>query len=426
MHAEYTGWIPNVSGCLSFSHIGGLTVRNRIISEDVFPPTKFLEDAPYLSLLQRRNLSDRPAIGLAHANPEKGRLTFLLIAELRGDQQSTPTSMAGVIVFAPTKLGRPLEDLHEQLKSEQLHSLQDVADGPLKGLSNQLGEAFCAIHFDLFVDGVVALRPISRLLPDDDMGPIIAFEAYSFLKDVLHKHRFHSGTDDATLELTPCGIKDPLWAERVVRNLHRSVIASFRTARPASQVDGLGKLSYLESFLGVIDKRRLTVSRGYALTPLRSALEAHQARAALERDEKNLAWSYILSMAAIVVPVIFVTLQLLQIPCIRGLTWTDQCAYKLDVSPNIIDLANVVLTHLEWVLLGTTLVTGIVLLALNRRRLFAYNSEKLSLATWTNDLRDLFFRIAISSTRSALVLLFVLAAVIIALYAGMVWWLLEM
>jgi hypothetical protein len=420
----YTGWVPNVSGFLSFSHIGGMPVRNRTFGEDVFPPTKFLEDAPRLSLLQERNLSDRPAIGWLNKNSRRGRLTFLMLAELQ-DSARDIRKLSGVILFAPSGLDAPLRRLHAGVKDSSVDSLAESTTDALKQLSVGQAAAFCAVRFELESDGVVQLQSIANAGPNDEGGPLCAFEAYSFLKDVLHKHRFHSGADDAMLELTQCGPGDQLWVERVLRNLHRSVISSFRNTNPSAQVEGLGKLAYLESFIRVLERRDIKPRPEYSVTSLRSALEAHQTRGLQERDEKSLLWSYMLSMAAIVVPVIFVTLQLLQMPCIEGLSNSDLCKQSFTISPVMMALAASVLRNLDWLLLATILVAAGVVLTINRKRLFAYNSDKLSLASWTNDLRDMIFRFAISSRLFALLILALSAGGLLWGYSKLAWLLLE-
>lgn len=422
----YTGWVPNVSGYLSFSHIGGLPVRNRTFSENIYPATRFLEDAKFISLIQERNLSDRPNIGYINANPANGRFTFLLQAEPIFEQSNR--YLSGIIFCVPKSLDAQLHELHEEVIDNHLTSPTRISGLTAHALTlySKNGAAFFAVNFKLEDNGIVVIGSIANAEPNSGDGQLRAFEAYSFLKDVLHGHRFHSPTDDALLELTPDDSSKPdLWADRVAKNLHRSVISSFRSTLASAQVQGLGKLSYLNSFLSVLEGRKIPYGRMSSLDSLRTALEANQARAALEKDEKNLFVTYMTSMAAIALPILFICLQLLQMPCIEGITFSEGCKTKFTVPAIMLTTASMTLAYLPWIALAACLLPAIVILIALRKKLHAYNSGKLALPSWTTDLRDVVLRLAVSSTRLALFVTVAVGAAIAACAGWLIYWLLH-
>ena len=421
----YVGWIPNASGYLSFSHIGGMPVRNRTFGENVYPPTKFLTDAPYISLLQERNLSDKPTIGKLTVTAANGHLLFLLQAELvpNFDQRK----LIGLVFCVPDEFGHELKLLHLAARQGAAPSALSAQTAiVIADLIQKLGNAFFAVKFELHDDGVVEMDSAVNAGPSDAGGPLRAFEAYSFLKDVLHHHRFHRPSDDALLELSQCQLSDTnQWASGVRRNLHRSVISSFRSGSASAQADGLGKLAYLESFDAVLKRRNINTAPAISTESLRSAIEAYQTKGQLEKEERSLAWAYLLSLSAIAIPILFICLQLLQIPCIDGLNYSEVCGkLKYSVPPDIIIFTGFVLRNLDWMMLCTILVAAIVVLALSWRKLYAYNADKLNLATWTTDLRDLVFRIAISHRRKSLAFLVSVIFVVLALSAEIIYYLL--
>lgn len=407
-----------MSGYLSFSHIGGMPVRNRTFAEDIHPPTKFLEDEKYISLLQVRNLSDRPTVGPINSNPANGRFRFLLQAEL---VNSVPCrQLAGIVVCAPAALSEPISKLHEAARLNTPSTSSSLAAAAIVNLQHQLGTSFFAVSFTLADDGVIELDSMANASPTDAGGPLRAFEAYSFIKDVLHRHRFHSPTDDALLELTANSANINLWADRAARNLHRSVISSFRSTSPSAQVDGLGKLSYLESFMKVLERRKITLDLLVSTGSLRSAIEANQSRGILEREEKSLLLAYMMSLAAIALPILFVCLQLLQMPCIERLTYSDSCEIKFQVPDIMLDVAMITLAWLHWVIIVASLLAATLVLILGKKRLHAYISGKLALATWTTDLRDLIFRLAVSSRLLAIGILLAFSVAIVWLTWGVI------
>jgi hypothetical protein len=128
----YIGWIPCAAGFLSFSHIGGNKVRNRIISEDVFPQDKFLRDPPFVVLRQRRNLSDQASLGWVNSDPKRGRHIFYLIVRLH-EETGARRYVDGVMFSTPVSesniCGDIYENLCQQISFDNARKLIDEAVG---------------------------------------------------------------------------------------------------------------------------------------------------------------------------------------------------------------------------------------------------------------------------------------------------------
>lgn len=399
----YHGWIPNVSGYLSFTHIGGMKIRHRVISEKVYPPTKFLNGNPSISILQERNLSDRPTIGSFNSNTAAGRHVFLLQASLKGTYNGR--SLSGVVISVPSIFNASLEEIHDNFVPADLIDSTAITNKYIPLLANlrsQTHNGCFGLSFTLSEDGVITFSSLANASPTDTEGSLLAFEAYSFVKDLVHKHRFHSSADDALLELTEANLSDPKWYESVIRNLHRSVISSFRSTSKLSLANALGKLTYLESFLQVLARRDIKPHTDIAISTLREALLHHQACGQEEKDQHHLFTSFGLAMLAIALPLLFVCLQLLQIPCIDGLSFQGtNCKVAFFVPPSIIKLSSFVLQYLDYAMISAIVVFAAAIFGFWWTHLYRYNEARTTEGKWSGDLRELLLRMGVSHEKAA-------------------------
>lgn len=399
----YHGWIPNVSGYLSFTHIGGMKIRHRVISEEVHPPTKFLNGNPSISILQERNLSDRPTIGSFNSNTEAGRHSFLLQACLTGTYNGR--SLSGIVISVPIIFNDRLKEIHANFTPADSIDQTVITNKYiplLTDLCTQTNNGCFGLTFTLSEDGVVTFSSIVKASPTDPDGSLLAFEAYSFVKDLVHKHRFHSSADDALLELTPASLSDPKWYESVIRNLHRSVISSFRSTSKLSLANALGKLTYLESFLQVLARRDIKPHTVIAISTLREALLHHQACGQEEKEQHHLFTSFGIAMLAIALPLLFVCLQLLQIPCIDGISYqTGNCKVTFFVPSSIIKLSSFVLQYLDFAMISAVVVFAAAIFGFWWTHLYRYNEARTTEGKWSGDLRELLLRLGVSHEKAA-------------------------
>ena len=112
MPSEYRTWVPTVSGYLSFSHMGGVHIHGRIFEEQCSRKT-LSDGSQWISLLQNRNLSDRPKVGVLNQNPKPGKHTFLLQGIATDGPNGTKT-LRGIIYSVPRVSENTLKALHTQ------------------------------------------------------------------------------------------------------------------------------------------------------------------------------------------------------------------------------------------------------------------------------------------------------------------------
>lgn len=424
----YSGWIPNVSGYLSLSHLGGIPIRHRVLEELIHPPTKFQDGGDVVSIIQRRNLSDKPEIGSLKPNTKGGIHTFLLQAKL----SLSPTGsrlLTGIVMSVPQVFHSHLYEVHKDFVKGKL-----LPNGPIpttyasviSSLGQVTGAGHFCLEFELSDDGVITLKSLSNASPTDNQGALLAFEAYSFVKDLLHKHRFHSHSDDAMLELTEVSnVHDAKWATKVIRNLHRSIISSFRSSSSPSQNDALGKLSYLDSFINIADRRKLSVGLDISTKTLREALTHYQACGHEMREDRSVFTTFAISVVAVALPLLFICLQLLQIPCIAGLTQSDTCKHIFIVAPAVINLAHFVLQHLEYVIVGCILLFMLVLVYLWRQRLYRYSEARTAEGSFIGEAREILLRMSVTNPKVTKFCLILSAVLVAAISYETITWLLD-
>jgi hypothetical protein len=241
-------------------------------------------------------------------------------------------------------------------------------------------------------------------------------ESYSFIRDVMHSHRFHSGTDDAILDLVEApSVNDGKYSlfDLCARSLHRSVISSFRSKDPVDQLSALGRLSYLESFVELMRARGAVKPGAYGanLATLRRAIESYSEYVSRGNKEEDSNFSVHISVIALVLPLLFVVLQFLQIPCIDGLTWSkDSCVNNHFKVPQLmLDMAAVILENLLSVSLFLLCVLAMTVLLLGRRTILRFMAAQLGVGTVVGDIFGLVLRFAISSRRLTVLCLLLLA-----------------
>ncbi len=334
----YKAWLPNASGYLSFSHVG-CRDHPKIRSESVLPLDSSA-NAKRRSVFQMRELSERPPISLLMSKAEStfhastrgvtSKHAFLM----QGDVciEHATKRLTGIVISVPATYRRKLVSLHED------YSIKE-SNIPLKDwistIDSSVSDYLLALEFTLDADGILSLTPLKWPSSSEAAFDQWIFEHYAFLRDIFHKHKFHSPRDDCKLEVyLEC--EGAAWVSDVARALHRSVISSFRNSQPGSHSLALGKLAYLQAFRRVVDARGL--SRCFPaidLQSLSSAIEAARLNSESENAHQLSRSTFLLSLVALFFTVAFASLAISQIPCIEGLSYDkDKCLSTKFVIPS--------------------------------------------------------------------------------------------
>lgn len=340
--ASYKAWVPNVSGNLSFTNIQGCGIRGR-----AFPPAtnNMLGDEKNGSLvtLQQRNLSDTLKANLYRRFDKEGEILYLLHANVENAWTDTESLTGSIYTFPVLELSEAEDKLIKKFFKKTIASQEITA--LIRSWESRSETA--KIDFELFRDGFVNLD-----MPDDkgEATDSLVFEAFSFLKDLVHTHKFHRHEGDAiVVPYKVNGLDDNRWVARTLRNIHKSIIFTYRSAKhPREILNAIGKLSYLEAFQNaVLDKKLIEHNKLTNIDTLRSSLST---RLECLKDDESRHDGIIqtgLTVGLSILALMFTMLQLLQIPCIKGLTLSQECDQGIffEVSNSSLVVVKHVLDH---------------------------------------------------------------------------------
>jgi hypothetical protein len=346
--ASYQAWVPNVSGNLSFTNIQGCGIRGR-----AFPPAtrNHLGDEKNgrLTTLQQRNLSDTLKANLHRKLDKEGEILYLLHASVQNLWTETECLAGSIYTFPVLELTEAEKQLIKKFLNRTIEDYE-ISD-LINGWGGRPGTA--EIEFVLFRDGFVSLEMSGDKGEATDS---LVFEAFSFLKDLVHTHKFHRHEGDAiVVPYKVDGRDDTRWVIRTLRNIHKSIIFTYRSAKhPREILNAIGKLSYLEAFQNaVLEKKLIENNKLTNIDTLRSSLST---RLECLKDDESRHDGIIqtgLTVSLSILALIFTMLQLLQIPCIKGLTLSGECdrGIYFEVSNNSLEVVKQVLDH--WLELGS-------------------------------------------------------------------------
>ncbi len=281
---NYFGWVPTVSGWLSFSHAGSVQKSHYLLKASAFNNTlKNKKGIPALVAYQQRNLSDRPFASfpsfLHGSLVRRGYWEFfccLRPSKKEGEENREVLALEGKIWVISSTSADVAEA--QRIVNELRSFEKEDAEKFRKLLDESFTKAkvawYCA-EVCIRRDGLCQIGSISRsdsqIISDASASDptsrrqanswLCAFEIYSFIKDIFHRHKYHALDDDTIAPLiaispnsdATLGIQyeDSLkaWSRATSHYLHSSVINFSRnTNRIEALQDAKGILSYLDSF----------------------------------------------------------------------------------------------------------------------------------------------------------------------------------
>jgi hypothetical protein len=249
----YAGWVPNVSGHLSFSSIGESIYPNR---------TSCVSDSTRIFCTQTRDLLDviapfgnETAIGSFFqefvANlvvGVSGQFDFFLLGELSEDKET----LVGQIVMIPRKGNKiQIRNIHKLLKKWKLD--EDWPADVVESLFQDLKPISCAnAKFELYRNGRVIVNlelPKEDEPIDSSLARMVANQIFYFLKDNSHVHQHHDPSHDAITTISPIDDhSDHSWVRETQNALYRSVVRFKRYRNERALFRASGVLAYAQSF----------------------------------------------------------------------------------------------------------------------------------------------------------------------------------
>lgn len=267
----YKGWVPTITGRLSFSKIGtGDFPRKPKTWRETLPSERRIV-VMQSRLTSDANLIFQPLSKLLNiAFDECGSFEFVLIA--RSNHHEKYEYISGFVLIFKEDKKRLLSKALEGICSHDL--FQKVSN------FSQF-DPICKSEFRLSRNGKIV---ISTDLSDDEEA-IVSPQIYFFIRDVVHKHQHHEDTSDTILEV----YKDDaefVWKRETQYALFRYIIESKRGKKAETFIRALGVSAYAESFsflhLSTEDKQAIGE---YLFMPTKHSLEAGMLEA--ERRENS-------------------------------------------------------------------------------------------------------------------------------------------
>lgn len=287
MSASYSfaGWIPTISGHLSFSVIGthksgpGLSTFN-----------KFNEKAQVRQIVvhQKRTVQDYiyPDSLVKFFKPEStqdyifvSQTTAALTPHFKGDGLETVEdnmgALEGTVYIVPQETAQPKKEHREKFINDLCSNIENRAENELTAkkiadvvkTATTYGVRILSVKFKLFrtgevrlwfeMDGFLGRKTHTQAIPPNDgeqtLAEFLPSQVYYFMKDIAHLHYHHKPQSDQILTLSPTNSpnhdeNEARWRRETLWGLAR-VIAQFRREnRLYHYKKAQGILAYADAF----------------------------------------------------------------------------------------------------------------------------------------------------------------------------------
>lgn len=272
MFTRYRGWIPTVTGRLSFTHFGNCGS----------PQTRDVNRADphkrYLLVYQTRNTSDILLPFRKHLGEMllqlRGELQFVCIAETKDLHPDRQTLLVGSIYIIDRKniwprsvratIVRVRDKLRDYTYTADSPSIEEyfaetVQEGNTICSENCFFQAVFSLHrngvVDITVNSSMETAQTSPQLPKlpahrKHVEHILAAQLFFFLKDIGHRHQHHDSRTDTIVDLyniSDAG-NDLTWRLSTLYSIYRRIISNKRTQSVNAYFSSLGLLAYAKAF----------------------------------------------------------------------------------------------------------------------------------------------------------------------------------
>jgi len=244
---EYYGWVPTITGRLSFSTIG--TGKN---PEKEFKFFKALGPSRCTVVAQKRRTTDavlgRFGDFLNRRRKREGHSVFVFFGETNKNTEfsilSGPCVELDEVKFEELK--PHLEELGKLRNKEEVRSkFEDCAKQFLEAAAVRPG-AYSAIEIQRDGKAKISFVPDDRV--NQQVAGILASQVFFFLRDITHIHQHHAPATDTILDVTPVSAGEDGWKRETLYSLYRWVIHRKRDKSLVSLINCTGVLAYAEAF----------------------------------------------------------------------------------------------------------------------------------------------------------------------------------
>ena len=412
---KFKGWIPVASGFLSFTNIRGQIITGRCSEAPKFLEGSFDTPGNLCVISSTRALIDRP-FGASVGN-EKFEFECHATRHVRQQltiSRSTPLSSHSRGIPSIQHLQ---EEALEGYVIAYPNALKDEAEGLNRNNINPGVHEYYAcwvLAFTLERNGVITLDwgdlptgAISKIVdtgntPEGEEAAImmLTFETFSFLKDLIHNHKFHSIDDDSIV--VPYKVADDAdesWKDETARSIHRAIVSSLRNSPAQYELtNALGKSCYLRTFLA-ISGTTLSKTMLESLENLEKTIETRLTRKSFETS----AWDAISSTAMTIIIALAATaltlVQLLQLPCIEGLSDDTACEKTFSLSKTAFDITEFLLTYWSYTAVTMSIAFFFFGYLACRRSILELYSVRTGSEGWDWHIMRFFYGLALTQGR---------------------------
>ena len=285
----YAGWVPTITGQLSFSLIGlGGSAPNCVTANVEFQDKKADHPRRRVAVIQRRVTKDLPLtfppiphffrsiaaefILLGDTHPAARPVIHDGKAAPRHDEIGV---LSGDLLVLPHH--KELPNVERSYVSKIRRRIATIGDstpraviGGEDAFAQELtdwqeaakagGLTLAHFRFELYRTGEFRLQQVQSIPvePDGEMtqeefDAILSSQVYYFVKDIAHRHYHHQRTSDNLLPLTPLRKDDDVsWRRETLWSLARAVLEMRRSGKLPGYKSALGVLAYAEAFQGLL------------------------------------------------------------------------------------------------------------------------------------------------------------------------------
>jgi hypothetical protein len=273
----YRGWIPTISGRLSFSVFGDCKHPTRAFSANVAD-----DHTRYIAVHQFRDASDVLLPFKRKFSPLlfkiDGQLWFAFLAETEAKGDDPLYYLSGRAFLFPQKDAltknaiEAIETFQEHLRNFRYQQfatkLVNYAQNEYQALKD-----FCTQNCSFYSDVKISRNGITEVYPPDPTSlpahapklpaegaarshilGILATQLFFFVKDVGHRHQHHDPyTDQIVLLHASPSSDNSKWRDQTLYSIYRKVIEMKRDPHVATFNNSLGLVAYANAFSKIIE-----------------------------------------------------------------------------------------------------------------------------------------------------------------------------
>lgn len=346
----FKGWVPTVSGCLSFSIFGENDYPRKVTTSNVAD-----SDLRYIVSWQKRLLTDT-VLPLKEKSSrvffgQEGAFWCVCIASCSNNPTVSDDQLTGNLYLFH---GEAMWNIVKNEIVEYQEALSSLSDPQRfnEFKTNLIGNSSYYVEFNLSRNGVAELtspKDISVLsknapkFPQDGkknsvLTHRVSSQLFFFLKDIAHRHQHHDPSTDTMVDIYEAD-DDYRWRCNTLRILLRKILEFKRSTSFDFLSSSLGLLAYTNSFRDISNKvlEDKKIVPDYNQQALEQSIRAAQEVKSLTLQSKIRTQELFKSLFFSIIGIMFAVVGL-------GLGFYD--GPKLAPKPYIIDIASFIVEQI--------------------------------------------------------------------------------